>query len=161
MSTTTPDKSPSNVLDSLIKETVETYFTARELWSRVLEKGMQERFTEKELQDITVPLLKDRLTRQQVRYLFRRKDTQVTNKKQNENMHNTSEDVDYPLSAEFYKELDIMAELEKESRDSVTEAIKLAQEEGFSKEEIKKLIREYLKDSVTKDVLDDWLESKS
>jgi hypothetical protein len=44
---------------------------------------------------------------------------------------------------------------------SLASRFRIRQEEGFSKEEIRKLIREYLKDSVTKDVLDDWLESKS
>lgn len=154
MNTTTPDKTPSNELASLIKETVEAYFTAREIWSRVLEKGKLEQFTEKELQDITMPLLNDRLTRFQIKYLFRREEMQMASKKQSDN----TQAVDYPLSVEFYKELDAMAELEKESRDSVSEAIKIAKEEGFSKEEIKLLIGLYLKDSVPKDMLDDWLK---
>jgi hypothetical protein len=51
-----------------------------------------------------------------------------------------------------------MAELEKESRDSVSEAIKIAKEGGFSNQETEQLIREYLKGSVPKDLLDDWLK---
>lgn len=154
MNTRMPDKTPSNELDSLIRETVEAYFTAREIWSRVLEKGKQERFTEKELRGITMPLLNDRLTRYQIKYLFNREEMQIASKKQSDN----TQAVDYPLSVEFYKELDSMAELEKESRDSVSEAIKMAKEEGFSKDEIELLIRQYLKDSVPKDMLDDWLK---
>lgn len=151
MNTTTPGKTPSNELASLIKETIETYFTARELWSRVLEKGKQEGFTEKGLQDITMPLLKDRLALHQTKYLFVREETHETSK-------TGTPVVDYPISVEFYKELDAMAELEKESRDSISAAIKIAKENGFSNGEIEVLIREHLKDSVPKDLLDDWLK---
>jgi hypothetical protein len=161
MSKASPDKTPSNELASLIKETAETYFTTRELWSRVLEKGKQEGFAQKELQDIAMQLLKDMLTRHQIRYLFHKDEMQETSNKQHDKMHNITQAVDYPLSVEFYKELDAMAELEKESRDSVSEAIKIAKEEGFSNQEIEQLIRGYLKDSVPKDVLDDWLKSNS
>jgi DNA helicase IV len=149
----TADTATSSELDSLIKETVETYLAAKELWSRVIEKGKQEGYTESELQDIAKPLLKGKLNRNQVRYVF-----------QNTTHRNpavVTQAVDYALSLEFYKELDAMADLEKESKDSVSEAIKIAKQEGFSNQEIEQLIREYLKDSVPKDMLDDWLNQIS
>lgn len=149
----TADTATSSELDSLIKETVETYLAARELWSRVIEKGKQEGIAEKQLQNIAKPLLKVKLSRHQARYMF-----------QNTRHHNAPEVmqvVDYPLALDFYKELDSMADLEKESKDSVSEAIKIAKQEGVSNQEIEQLIREYLKDSVPKDMLDDWLNQTS
>jgi DNA helicase IV len=149
----TADTATSSELDSLIKETVETYLAAKELWSKVIEKGKQEGYTESELQDIAKPLLKGKLTRNQVRYVFQN----TTHR----NPAEVTQAVDYALSLEFYKELDAMADLEKESKDSVSEAIKIAKQEGFSNQEIEQLIREYLKDSVPKDMLDDWLNQIS
>ncbi len=76
----------SNELASLITQTVETYFTVRELWAKVIDKGQEEGFTEKELQDMVRPLLKDMLTRHQIRYLFHRKEMKGASKKQYDNL---------------------------------------------------------------------------
>jgi hypothetical protein len=72
--------------------------------------------------------------------------------------HDNQHDVIQTPTCEFYKELDSMGDLEKETKDSVSEAVKIAKEEGFSNQEIEQLIRVYLKDSVPKEILDDWLK---
>ncbi|MDQ5870103.1 MAG: hypothetical protein M3530_10330 [Thermoproteota archaeon] len=154
------NKTPSNELASLIKETVETYFSVRELWSKVLDKGQEEGFTEKELQDIVRPLLKDMLTRHQIRYLFHREEMKDASKKAYDKMRNITQIDNSELPKEFYEELDTMALIEKESKDAISLAIEIAKKEGFSDQEIEQLIREYLKDYVPKGTLNEWLRTQ-
>ncbi len=106
-------KTPSNELASLITQTVETYFTIRRLWSKVLDKGQKEGFTGHR------EALKDMLTLHQIRYLFRREEMNDVSKKQYDNLHNITQidnDNDNKIPTEFYEELDTFALIEKESK---------------------------------------------
>lgn len=63
-------KEPSEGLLNMINQAAHNFVGFATVWSRVLEKGKQEGFTEKELQDLIRPLLKKSLNRRQIYYAF-------------------------------------------------------------------------------------------
>ena len=144
-------KTPSNGLDSLIRDTVENVLTFREWWLEVLEKGQKEGFTEKELQHIARPLLRDRLARHLIKYLSTKEAMKEASKKQYEKMSNITQ-------SEFYEELATTARFLGESEDEISEAIERKRKEGFSSQGIERFVMEYLKDKIPKDTLNDWLK---
>lgn len=80
------DKSPSPELFSLIKAAATNLLGFGELWGSIKKKGHDEGFSEKELQDMLRPFLKEKLDSKKVWYLFH-KDEQIerVQKKQEEN----------------------------------------------------------------------------
>jgi hypothetical protein len=64
------DKNPSKELVLLIRQSAKTLVKFAEVWKKVQEKGYEEGFDEKELQEMVRPILKQRLTTAQIKYLF-------------------------------------------------------------------------------------------
>jgi len=64
------DKSPSPELFSLIKAAATNLLGFGELWGSIKKKGHDEGFTEKELQEMLRPFLKEKLDSKKVWYLF-------------------------------------------------------------------------------------------
>jgi hypothetical protein len=64
------DKNPSKELVLLIRQSAKALVKFAELWKKVQEKGYEEGFDEKELQEMVRPILKQRLTTAQIKYLF-------------------------------------------------------------------------------------------
>ena len=64
------DKSPSPELLSLIKAAATNLLGFGELWGSIKKKGHDEGFTEKELQEMLRPFLKEKLDSKKVWYLF-------------------------------------------------------------------------------------------
>lgn len=70
------DRRPSDELLALIKSAASTLMNFGELWDTIKTKGKNEGFKEIELMDMMRPLLKPKLTRDQIRYLFHREQEQ-------------------------------------------------------------------------------------
>jgi hypothetical protein len=64
------DKKPSKELVLLLRQSAKALVKFAEVWKKVQEKGYQEGFDEKELQEMVSLYLKQRLTTAQIKYLF-------------------------------------------------------------------------------------------
>jgi hypothetical protein len=80
------DKKPSPELFSLIKAAATNLLGFGELWGSIKKKGHDEGFSEKELQDMLRPFLKEKLDSKKVWYLFHKEEQiERVQKKQEEN----------------------------------------------------------------------------
>ena len=64
------DKKPSKELVLLVRQSAKALVKFAEVWKKVQEKGYEEGFDEKELQEMVRPILKQRLTTAQIKSLF-------------------------------------------------------------------------------------------
>jgi hypothetical protein len=64
------DKKPSKELVLLLRQSAKALVKFAEVWKKVQEKGYEEGFDEKELQEMVSLYLKQRLTTAQIKYLF-------------------------------------------------------------------------------------------
>jgi len=67
-------RSPSDELLVLIKAAASNLFTFGELWKSIKKKGRDEGFSETELEDMIRPLLKPKLNKDQIYYLFHKEE---------------------------------------------------------------------------------------
>jgi len=67
---TSKDKNASPELISLMKAAASNILSFAELWQSIRKKGTDEGFTEPELEKMFVPMVKNKLTEHQIRYLF-------------------------------------------------------------------------------------------
>ena len=84
------DKKPSAELISLIKAAANDLLSFGELWQSIKKKGNDEGFSEKELQDMLRPFLKEKLDSKKVWYLFHAEEQKDRSKQQYQNRTNIS-----------------------------------------------------------------------
>lgn len=84
------NKSPSPELFSLIKAAATNLLGFGELWGSIKKKGHDEGFSEKELQEMLRPFLKEKLDSKKVWYLFHAEEQKDRSKQQYQNRTNIS-----------------------------------------------------------------------
>jgi hypothetical protein len=80
MNMTTETKQPSEDLISMIKVAGDSLLSFGELWGSIKKKGEQEGFSEKELQEMLRPYLKQKMDSKKIWYLFNKEEEQERNK---------------------------------------------------------------------------------
>jgi hypothetical protein len=85
-------KKPSDKLVSLFELGATAFQSFAEVWTDIRQKGLQEGFTEKELEVMFIPYLKAKgLNRHKIRYLFHTEEMKDASKKQYEQMRNITQ----------------------------------------------------------------------
>lgn len=137
------EKQPSEDLISMIKVAGDSLLSFGELWGSIKKKGHSEGFSEKELQEMLRPYLKEKLDSKKVWYLFHADEQKERSTKQYQNRTNIStNDVDKVIEQRD-KNNELIAknfgiELEPEESEEPTEA------------ELLKIENEQLKDALHK-----------
>ena len=86
-------KQPSEDLISMIKVAGDSLLSFGELWGSIKKKGHSEGFSEKELQEMLRPYLKEKLDSKKVWYLFHAEEQKDRSKQQYQNRTNISTNV--------------------------------------------------------------------
>jgi hypothetical protein len=84
------EKQPSEDLISMIKVAGDSLLSFGELWGSIKKKGHSEGFSEKELQEMLRPYLKEKLDSKKVWYLFHAEEQKDRSKQQYQNRTNIS-----------------------------------------------------------------------
>jgi hypothetical protein len=146
------DKSPSPELFSLIKAAATNLLGFGELWGSIKKKGHDEGFSEKELQDMLRPFLKEKLDSKKVWYLFHADEQKQRSHNQYQSRTNISTNavknvLSKPEERESYSQKDLFKDIEKKLIEEKGQPQQ--QEEEEEEEDPKDLEISFLKEKVS------------